>query len=195
MGGQSYYQKPQVIKNITQYQEWISRYHLIREVPETPKTIQEIITAVGSTPELVGKALLPKTLQALLTGHKELRLDLDWKLPSSWLALRVPQVYGQQLYSVTGSVCNNPGWPGMMSQRHDGGKPATGGNNCFLVGFDTRFTGGGLGNLIWQHKPSQKPVAGEMIGCRGAATALVLNKHHRVPLSIWVGEDCLSSGH
>lgn len=63
---------------------------LPKEVPETPKTTQTTVIAIGFPPELYGKALLLKTSQALVVDHKEIKFVLGCKLLSCWLAFMVP---------------------------------------------------------------------------------------------------------
>lgn len=56
---------------------------LVIKAPEVPplKPIQTIATSLGCSPKL-GKALLLKILDA---GPREIKLELNWNLPSYWL--------------------------------------------------------------------------------------------------------------
>lgn len=62
--------------------------------PGVPKTMQAISTVIGYPPELVDKSLLVKTLHTLVTGHREIKLELGWRLP---LRSGAPIVLGRML--------------------------------------------------------------------------------------------------
>lgn len=101
VAGYRYSQEPQAIKEIFQHQGWDASLSSQSGRSQRPKTIQEVVTAFSSMPELVGKTLLPnyllpKTPQALITGHEDFRLDLCWKLPPFWLALGGMQTPGRE---------------------------------------------------------------------------------------------------
>lgn len=45
---------------------------LVKEVPETPEPYRQLAAAVGCQAELDGRTLVPKPLQALVTGQKSI---------------------------------------------------------------------------------------------------------------------------
>lgn len=59
---------------------------------EVPQTIQVIDSAVGCPPGVDGKTLLMKP-NALVAGHRKIKLAVSWKLPSCWIAFIVPHRY------------------------------------------------------------------------------------------------------
>lgn len=54
---------------------------LVRETAEASKTALTLANALGCPPELGSKPLLPKVPCTLTTAHKEVQLELNWKLP------------------------------------------------------------------------------------------------------------------
>lgn len=73
-------------------------YKLIREIPEAPKTTQALHIPLGSPPESDDATLLWRTPHILIEKTKEreggggrereknIKLELDWKLPPCWQA-------------------------------------------------------------------------------------------------------------
>lgn len=60
------------------------------------KTIQRVVTALGYSLSLDGRALLFKMPQHIETGHREIKLDLSWNLLLFWQAFIVPQGYWER---------------------------------------------------------------------------------------------------
>lgn len=92
--------------------------------------------------------------QFLNTGHREISLELSWKLPPSWVVFTVLEgsncLLGekshQQHYPAMNSVCSNNdlGKMSLLAQyRHN-----RHGDNCFLFSFGAYTTGGNLGLVL-----------------------------------------------
>lgn len=64
---------------------------VVREDPVIPITTENTATAVGCPPELDGKTLSLKVQQTLVTGHREIKLELISKL-FCWLDFPVPEL-------------------------------------------------------------------------------------------------------
>ena len=62
------------------------------QAPEASKTTQAIVKIHGCHPYLGGKILLLKMPHTLVVlGHREINLEMTWKLLSCWLAFRVSE--------------------------------------------------------------------------------------------------------
>lgn len=55
----------------------IASYDMVRETPDTPKTIQAIAVALACPPKLSSKTLLLKPLYTLVAGHRDIKVELS----------------------------------------------------------------------------------------------------------------------
>jgi hypothetical protein len=51
----------------------------------SPKTIQALTTPLDFPSEHIDKTLLLKILHTLFTRYKEMKMEMRWKIPPSWL--------------------------------------------------------------------------------------------------------------
>lgn len=54
---------------------------LVKEATETPRTLHSHIILLGYLAEVAKKTLLLKTPWTLVVCHREIKLELCWKLP------------------------------------------------------------------------------------------------------------------
>ena len=78
-----------------------------------PKTLQNITISLGNPSELNGDTLLPKTPHPSIMAHREIKLELTWRLHQCWLAFIVME----GTLHATKAERETPRGPGLASWR------------------------------------------------------------------------------